>query len=206
MQQRALLICGILAPLLYAIADLAAGLTAGGYSFRDQTISELGAIGAPSRALFSAILVPSYVLLLGFGIGVWRAGGALRRMRVAGGLLIVFSVMALLVGQLVPMRERGVEQGLTGTLHLVEGGVAMIMIVAAMGFAAAALRGRFRDYTIVTVVVMLVFGAWTSTQAPSVAAGLTTPWLGVVERVMWYAYQAWFAMLALTLLRRDATL
>ena len=48
--RRALLLCGVLSPLLYAAADVLAGLRWDGYSFRDQTISELGAIGAPSRA------------------------------------------------------------------------------------------------------------------------------------------------------------
>jgi hypothetical protein len=31
-------------------------------------------------------------------------------------------------------------------------------------------------------------------------AGLPTPWLGVIERVFWYAYELWFAVLALRLL------
>ena len=59
---KALLICGILSPVLYAIADLLAGLQLEDYSFRDQTISELGAIGAPSRPLFTVLLLVVYGL------------------------------------------------------------------------------------------------------------------------------------------------
>jgi hypothetical protein len=52
MVRRILLLCGVLSPLLYAVADALAGMRWEGYSFRDHTISELGAIGAPSRPLF----------------------------------------------------------------------------------------------------------------------------------------------------------
>jgi hypothetical protein len=48
---KALLACGIVAPLVYLASDVIAGMRWKGYSFRDQTISELNAIGAPTRAL-----------------------------------------------------------------------------------------------------------------------------------------------------------
>ena len=195
------LACGILSPLLYAAADLAAGLSRAGYSFRDQTISELGAVGAPSRPLFSVLLVLVYLLLTAFGVGVWRSAAGRRGLKAAGGLIVALGVMALTVGRLVPMRPRGTEQGLTGLLHLVEGGVAVAMVLAAIGFAAGALGRRFRVYSAVTVLLVLAFGAWSGMDAPRVAAGLPTPWLGVKERVFWYAYQLWFAVLALRLLR-----
>lgn len=72
---RVLLLGGILSPLLYALADALAGMRWESYSFRDQTISELGAVGAPSRPLFSILLILVYVLLVAFGVGVWRLAG-----------------------------------------------------------------------------------------------------------------------------------
>lgn len=202
--RRTLLACGVLSPLLYAAADTLAGLHWEGYSFRDQTISELGAIGAPSRPLFSALLVPTYLLLVAFGVGVWRSAEGRRRLRIAGRLLVGLGVLGLTVGQLVPMRPRGAEQGLIGALHLIEGGVAMLLLLAAMGFAAAALGRRFRLYTIATIAVVLAFGAWSTMDGPRVGAGLPTPWLGVKERIFWYAYQLWFIVLAVTLLDRGS--
>jgi hypothetical protein len=100
------------------------------------------------------------------------------------------------------MQPRGSEQGITGALHLVEGGVAVLMIVTAIGFAATALGRGFRLYSIATIVVVLTFGAWSGMDAPQIEAGMATPWLGVKERIFWYAYQLWFAVLALVLLRR----
>jgi hypothetical membrane protein len=202
MVRRVFLLCGVFSPLLYAVADALAGMRWRGYSFRDQTISELGAIGAPSRPLFSMLLVLVYLLLLAFGLGVWQSAGGKRRVRVVGALLVALGLLALTVGQFVPMRLRGNEQGLTGTLHLVEGAVAMLIVVTAMGFAATALDRRFRLYTIVTIALMLAFGAWSGVEAPRIEAGLATPWVGVKERIFWYAYQLWFMVLALTLLRQ----
>ncbi len=201
MMRRVLLLCGILSPLLYAVADALAGTQWQGYSFRDQVISELGAIGAPSRTLFSILLAVVDLLLVAFGVGVWQTAGSKGRLRVAAGLLTGFGVLALTVGQLVPMRPRGTEQGLTGALHLVEGAVAMLMVLAAMGFAGTAFGRRFRLYTVATIALVLAFGAWSGMEAPRIEAGLATPWAGVKERIFWYAYQLWFAVLALTLLR-----
>ena len=201
MLRRVLLWCGVVAPLLYAIADALAGMLRPGYSFRDHVISELGAIGAPTKPLFTTLLIGVYLLLTAFGVGVWQSARGRRRLRVVGGLLIALGVMALTVGQFVPMQPRGTEQGLTGTLHLVEGAVAMLMIMAAMGVAITVFGRRFRVYTFVTIALVLAFGAWSASDARVIAAGLATPWAGVKERIFWYAYQLWFAVLALTLLR-----
>jgi len=202
--RRILLLGGVVSPLLYAAADLLAGVRWEGYSFRDQTISELGAVGAPTRPLFSALLVVVYLALVGFGVGVWRTARDRRRLRVAGGLLVGFGVLALTVGQFAAMRPRGAEQGMSGALHLVEGAAAMVLLLAAMGFASAALGRRFAVYTLVTVAVMLFFGGWSALDIPGVEAGLPTPWVGVKERVYWYAYQLWFAVLAVRLVREPS--
>jgi hypothetical protein len=56
LRRRVLLLSGVLSPLLYAVAGALAGMRWKGYSFRDQTISELGAIGAPSIATIALML------------------------------------------------------------------------------------------------------------------------------------------------------
>jgi hypothetical membrane protein len=202
--RQILLLCGVLSALLYALADALAGMRWQSYSFRDQTISELGAIGAPSRPLFSILLIPVYLLLVAFGVGVRQSAVGRPKLRVAGGLMVGLGVLALTVGQFVPMRPRGTSQGLTGALHLVEGAVAVLILVAAMVLAAAALGRCFCFYTITTIVLVLAFGAWSGMESPRIEAGLATPWVGVKERIFWYAYQLWFMVLAFTLLGEKA--
>lgn len=204
MMRRVLLLCGVLSPLLYAAADALAGLRWEAYSFRDQTISELGAIGAPSRPLFATLLVVVYLLFTAFGVGVWKSAQTRRRLRQAAGLLIALGVLALTVGQFAAMQLRGTEQGVSGALHLIEGAAAMVLLLAAMGFASAALGRGFALYTAATVAIMLSFGGWSAMEIPQVEAGLETPWVGVKERIYWYSYQLWFIVLAITLLRETS--
>jgi pimeloyl-ACP methyl ester carboxylesterase len=202
MRHKTLLICGILSPILYAASDVVAGLRWQDYSFRDQTISELAAIGAPTRGLFVALLLVVYALMVAFGIGIWKASAENRRLQVVGGLLIAFGVMSLTFGQFASMQLRGVEQGIAGAMHVIGGAAAMVMIFTAMGIAATAFGPRFRLYSIVTIVLVLVFGAWAGSEGPRIEQGLATPWVGVKERICWYGYQAWFAVLAVVLLGR----
>jgi pimeloyl-ACP methyl ester carboxylesterase/hypothetical membrane protein len=201
MFRKILLVCGILSPVLYAISDLVAGMQWEGYSFRDQTISELGAIDAPSRPLFAVLLLLVYGLMVAFGVGIRKAASGNRRLRIVGSLFIAVGVMALTVGQFVPMRLRGTEQGLVGTLHLVEGAGAMLMIFSAMAIAACTFGKRFRLYTIGTIILAVGFGAWAVSEFKQIEQGLSTPWIGLKERIFWYGYQTWFIVLALTLLR-----
>lgn len=119
--------------------------------------------------------------------------------------------MALTVGQFAAMELRGAEQGLTGALHLIEGGAAMFLLLGAMGLAAASLGRSFAVYTLATVAVMVLFGGWSAMDIPAVEAGLPTPWVGVKERIYWYSYELWFIVLAVKLLReanrgRDAAI
>jgi len=197
-----MLVCGILSPLLYAVADTLTGLQWDSYSFRDQTISELGAIGAPSRFLFTLLLIPAYLLLVIFGVGIWQSAETRRRLKIAAGLLIAFGVIAVTLGPFVSMHLRGSEQGLAGTLHLVEGGLEMLILLMAMLFASGAFDRKFLIYSIATIALMLIFGAWSGMDASLLEAGKPTPWLGVKERIMWYAYQLWFIALALRLLQQ----
>jgi pimeloyl-ACP methyl ester carboxylesterase len=73
-----------------------------------------------------------------------------------------------------------------------------------MGFASAAFGGRFRRYSIATIVVLFVFGALSFLSAPGVAANLPTPWLGVWERINVLGFMGWQAVLAIALLRPQA--
>jgi NADH:ubiquinone oxidoreductase subunit H len=78
----------------------------------------------------------------------------------------------------------------------------MLLLLTAMAFALGAFGRKFRLYTVVTIAVMLAFGAWSGMDATRIEAGLPTPWVGARERIFWYAYQVWFIVLAVTMLRR----
>jgi hypothetical protein len=70
--QGLLLLAGVLSSIVYVTADLLCGLRYPGYSFTDQVISELSAIGAPTTALWAKLLQTFAVLFAAFTIGVVR--------------------------------------------------------------------------------------------------------------------------------------
>jgi hypothetical protein len=57
MLRKILLVCGILAALLYVGSDILAAMRWEGYSYTAQTVSELRAVGAPTRAFLVPILL-----------------------------------------------------------------------------------------------------------------------------------------------------
>ena len=52
MARKLLLVCGILSSLLYAAMNVFVRMLWEGYSYASQTVSELSAIGAPTRRLW----------------------------------------------------------------------------------------------------------------------------------------------------------
>ena len=76
MLRKALLVCGVLSSLLYIGADVVAATLHGDYhSFTSQAISELTAVGAPTKPLVDPLFIIYDVLLMAFGVAVWRSPG-----------------------------------------------------------------------------------------------------------------------------------
>src|SRR5689334_2638846 len=71
--RKPLLTCGILAGVLYFAMTLFVGMLWDGYSAADQTISELSAIGAPTRPIWMALAAIYSALMTAFGWIVWKS-------------------------------------------------------------------------------------------------------------------------------------
>ena len=143
--RRLLLSCGILSSLLYVAMNIYFPMLWDGYSSASQTVSELSAVGAPTRLLW-ALLGSVYALLLAaFGYGVWQSARGNRPLRVVGGLLITDGILSL---GWPPMHQRAVLAAgggtLTDTMHIVWAIVTVLLMLLAIGFGAAALGSRFR--------------------------------------------------------------
>lgn len=196
MARKVLLACGILSSLVYLGIDLAALLKYPGYDFFSQTISELSAIGAPSRPVVVAIGTAYDMLLVAFGLGIWLSAGDKRALRIVGVLLIAAAVFGSFWP---PMHMRGTAVTLTDTLHIAWTAGWLLLTMIAMGFAAAALGNRFLYYTIATIAVVLLFGALSGLQGPRIPANLPTPWAGITERINIGAFLLWIVVLSLEL-------
>jgi len=197
---RALLVCGLLSSVLYVVMNVFVAMRWEGYSSASQTVSELSAIGAPTRPLWVALGALYTLLVIAFGGGVWASAREHRRLRVVGGLLIAYGVTSML-WPFVPMHLRGAQATLSDALHIALAMVTVALMLLAMGFGAAALGKRFRLYSIATMVTLALFGALTATDAPRIAANLPTPWMGVWERLNIAAFLLWIVVLDIAILR-----
>jgi hypothetical protein len=204
MVRKALLICGILSSLLYVAMNIFVAMQWEGYSFASQTISELSAVGAPTRPLWVLLGIAYALLVTVFGWGVWESASRNRALRVVGGLLVAYGVTGI-GWPFAPMHQRAVLATgggtLADTMHIVFSIVTGLVTTVAMGFGAAAFGKRFRLYSIATIVIFIVFIALTGLDGPRVAANLPTPWVGVWERIFMGVFLLWVAVLAIALLR-----
>jgi hypothetical protein len=198
MLRKVLFIYGILSALLYVAINIFVPIVWEGYSFVSQTVSELSAIGAPTRPLWLWLVIPYTLLSISFGCGVWLSGGQNRALRIVGGLLIANGVIGIFWP---PMHLRGAEFTLTDALHIVFSIVTVGIFMLEIGFGAGAFGKRFRIYSIATIIVMTAFGILTAIDAPRIAANLPTPWIGIWERLSIGVYLVWVVTLAVALLR-----
>jgi hypothetical protein len=208
MARKSLLVCGILSSLLYVAMTIFVAMQWEAYSSASQTISELSAIGAPTRSLWAVPGAIYTLLVMAFGFGVWASAGPIRALRNAGGLIVAYGSL----GEMWPfdpmhLRETLAAGGgtLSDTMHLVLASVTVLLMLLAISFAAAAFGTRFRVYSLATLAILTAFGALTFLDAPRIAANLPTPWIGVWERINIGVFLLWVVVLATTLLRvKDA--
>jgi hypothetical protein len=195
--RRALLLCGIASSLLWAL--MIWGIRYEGYSVISQVPSELTAIGAPTRALWTRLGWVYTVLVTAFGVGLWTFAGANRAVRIVGGLIVAYASLAIL-WPFADMHQREVLAAGGGTssdnLHVVLAGVTVCLTFLAIGFGASAFGTRFRVYSMATIVIHLAFGALTFLEAPRLQANLPTPWMGLWERINISAFLLWVAVFA----------
>jgi hypothetical protein len=202
--RRSLLTCGILASLYYAGMNVIVPMFDPSYSSATQTISELSAVGAPTRTLWVWLAQFYGLLLAAFGIGVWMAAGTSSLLRFVSVLFIAQVVIGMFWP---PMHQREVLAAgggsMTDTLHIAFTAAWGLTSITAIVLAAAAFGKRFRIYSAITLAVLIVFGVLTGLESPDMEANLPTPWIGVFERINIAAFMIWLIVFAVALIQRE---
>jgi hypothetical protein len=196
----ALLICGILASLTYVATDICAGTLYSGYSFADQAVSELFAIGAPTSHIVVPFFTLSSGLVAAFAIGVWRSSPHNRAQRVIAWMMLGNAMNSLVLWSFFPMHMRGSTPSFTDAMH----GILAInpFVLLSVVFGIAAFKGWFRSYSAATVLFLLVPAVLSFSNITAFVANQPTPGMGLTERASQYGYQLWQALLAGVLLAR----
>jgi hypothetical protein len=200
MQRKLLLVAGIVSSIYYIELNIFIPFLFEGYDIASQTISELSAIGAPTRILWVVLAALYIVLFAAFGLGVLRSANGNRFIRISGILVIIYAVINV---YWPPMQLRGNEPALTDTLHIVWASVTLLLMMLIMGSAMMGSSKKFRLYTIVTFAVFLVFGILTAMEAPGIPTNEPTPHIGIWERINIAAFMIWIIVYAKTLVARN---
>lgn len=200
--QKLLLICGILSSLVYVGGDLFAATQWEGYSYLSQSVSELQAIGAPTRPLIVSAFTLYNLLVVAFGAGI-LATQTIKRARITGILLMIYGILGQIGLMFFPMHLRGSEKSMSDTLHIIFTGVLVLLMLLYIVFGSTLYGKPFRLYSFATIFIMLLFGAWAGMDGPNVAAQLPTPFLGVTERICIVVPLIWKAVLAAKTLRAN---
>jgi hypothetical protein len=147
MARKVLLGCGVLSSMLYMAANLLGARRWRDYRLASHTVSELSAIGAPSRTLVAPLLTAHGALVIPFGLGVWESARGRRGLRVTGALLMALGSSDL-PAPLFPMHRREAlargERSGTDTMHIIVTSANSLLILPAIGFGSTALGRRFR--------------------------------------------------------------
>jgi hypothetical protein len=196
---RCLLACGIVGAALYPLADMVASARYPGFSYRDQAVSELFAIGAPTSTFVVRSFSVSSALLFLFAIGIWQSAGGSRVVRWLAVMMAMNAVNALVLWNFFPMHMRGSQPTATDMMH---GSLAVDpFLLAAIVLAAIPFGRAFRVYTITTIVLTAVLAMVGLRHVTAVFANGPTPWMGAAERAGQYLTNVWYAVLAVVLLR-----
>ena len=204
MFRRTLLACGILSSVLYVAMVVLIGAQWDSYNWMSRTISELSAIGAPTRRPWVIAGALYTVLVTAFGWGVCMSAGSKINLRRAGEVIVVYGSLGLL-WPLAPMHLREVLAAGGGTasdtMHIVLASVTVGLMLVAMLLATTAFDRRFRWFSIVSLLILCLFGALTFLDAPRLAENLPTPWLGLWERINVGVFLLWVTALAIAVWR-----
>ena len=206
MGRRFFLYCGLAASLLYIVMNVFIPPLYEGYNWVTQTVSELSAIDAPTRPLWFPLGTAYTLLIAAFGWGILRSADRKRTLRVVGILMILHGVFGLTWS---PMHQREVLAAGGGTFsddwHIVMSAITVLLMFLSIGFGAAAFGKGFRAYSIVTILVFIVFGVLTFLEAPNVDKNLPTPFIGLWERINIAAFMIWVIVFSIILLQAEKT-
>lgn len=197
--RKVLLICGFCASLIYPITDIIAGFLYKGYSFNEQSVSELFAIGAPTSKFVVLMFTFYSILLLAFAIGVWLSSGNRRIFSILAGMIGANAINSLILWNFFPMHMRGVTPTFTDTMHIILAINPFILISIVLG--CVIFKNWFRFYSIGTLLLLFILAFISFSYTPLLIANQPTPWLGFTERIAQYSHLLWYLVLAMLLLQ-----
>ncbi|MCZ2845165.1 MAG: DUF998 domain-containing protein [Candidatus Bathyarchaeota archaeon] len=203
MDKKLLFYGGIFGPLVFLLVDIIGGIITPDYNYIINAVSELIQAGSKNTYLLSPFFLISAIMTVAFGIGM-LLNYKDRRSKLlftASILIITTGIFSGLTGTIFPMDPFNSEMTFAGIMHIILTGISavfvmLLILMIGIGFHREKQWKSFRLYSIITVIIMVVFGGLT----PALIMN-SIPLLGFFERIVIYAYLLWFFVLAFKLLK-----
>lgn len=191
--------CGIIGPVTYAIVLFTLGFIQPDYNCITQSMSELGAAGAPYALIMNTIGFPLLgILIIAFALGLQRGiNGSLK----IGPVLIALSGLSLVMTGIFPCDPGCVDVTLRGLTHSIFATIAAFSMIFAPLFLLPRLKKDDRwqgyvTYSIISVIaatlVSAIYGFMAFEQLTGVlqriSMGIMLLWVEVMAIRLFYIY------------------
>ncbi len=194
-------LCGMAAPVLFAVTVIVAGYLTPGYNPVTQVMSELGIPGVPGAAVMNIIAFGLVgILLVVFAFAVLRAFSS-RRTGAFGSAMVAAAGLFFVAMAVFHCDPGCMPRTAAGNLHLLFGlGAIVAAVLAILALSYAMFReqgwGGYWQYSLVTGILVLV--TLPAFMAAQDAAGL-------LQRLMVGLIFLWTEVLAVRLVFRSQT-
>jgi hypothetical protein len=197
MDKKLLCYGGIFGPIVFLLNDVIGSIITKNYSPIINAVSELTQAGSENVILLSSLFIIAALSIMFFGIGIsTHYNFQHSKLLFFGGIFImILGIFSALSGSIFPMDPFGGEASFAGNMHIILTGLNIIMVVLAVPMIGIGLYREkqwksFRLYSMITVFIMVIFGASTSILLMN-----EIEMLGLFERITIYSYQLWIFIL-----------
>ncbi len=198
---KPLLIGGIAGPVIFTLLTIICGSLRPGYNHLHNFISELGASTTPNSQLMNLLgFIPTGISFMAFGLGLWMAVPAKKKLKLASALMFIFGLGVMLAG----FFSCDVGCPLNGTTEAVVHDrvslVAFFSAITAMFLFGSFFKGSNKNlsvYSKFSAVATLLFLAAMILSYPFEALS------GLWQRLMLLSIFLWSSIVAIRILRKS---
>ena len=199
MRNKLLLLCGILAPVVYVLTVFVGGIITPGYSHISQYVSELIQTGAPQKGILDPLFALYNILVIFFGVGLFQYVREMHNERrklagTLGALTLVIEGLAGFLTLFFPQDPIG-DQITTGAIHIILASVSSLttmlsMLLLGLWFRTIPVLRGIGLYSFVFLAVVFVSGGFAARTIAN-----PSPFNGLIERVTIGGFLLWLLVI-----------